>query len=60
MFLLNGIAAAMPATLLLFFVRDRLQTPQAEGLYLASYFLAAAASLPLWLRVVARLGLARA
>ncbi|WP_349497379.1 MFS transporter [Kinneretia aquatilis] len=58
-FLLNGIAAAIPATLLLFFVRDRLQTPQAEGLYLASYFLAAAASLPLWLRGVARWGQAR-
>lgn len=59
-FLLNGIAAAIPATLLLFFVRDRLQTPAAEGLYLASYFVAAALSMPLWLRVVARLGRARA
>lgn len=59
-FLLNGIAAAVPATLLLFFVRDRLQTPQAEGLYLALYFIAAALSLPLWLRIVARLGPARA
>jgi Na+/melibiose symporter-like transporter len=59
-FLLNGTAAAVPATLLLFFVRDRLQTPGAEGLYLASYFIAAALSMPLWLRVVARLGQARA
>jgi len=59
-FLLNGIAAAVPATLLLFFVRDRLQTPEAEGLYLAAYFIAAALSLPMWLRVVARLGQARA
>lgn len=59
-FLLNGIAAAIPATLLLFFVRDRLQTPEAEGLYLASYFIAAALSLPLWLRAVARFGQARA
>ncbi|MFZ4289225.1 MFS transporter [Variovorax sp. HJSM1_2] len=59
-FLLNGIAAAIPATLLLFFVRDRLQTPQSEALYLASYFVAAALSLPLWLRMVARLGQARA
>lgn len=58
-FLLNGTAAAIPATLLLFFVRDRLQTPAAEPLFLASYFLAAAASLPLWLRLVARLGAAR-
>jgi Na+/melibiose symporter-like transporter len=59
-FLLNGIAAAIPATLLLFFVRDRLQTPDAAGLYLAAYFIAAAASLPLWLKVVARIGQARA
>ncbi len=59
-FLLNGIAAAIPATLLLFFVRDRLQTPQSEALYLASYFVAAALSLPLWLRRVARVGQARA
>lgn len=58
-FLLNGTAAAIPATLLLFFVRDRLQTPAIEPLFLASYFLAAAASLPLWLRLVARLGAAR-
>ncbi|RQO54694.1 MFS transporter [Paucibacter sp. KBW04] len=58
-FLLNGVAAAVPATLLLFFVRDRLQTPQDEGLYLAAYFIAAALSLPLWLRAVARWGQAR-
>jgi len=58
-FLLNGVAAAIPATLLLFFVRDRLQTPQAEGLYLGSYFAAAALSMPLWLRAVARFGQAR-
>jgi len=59
LFMLNGIAAAVPATLLLFFVRDRLQTPEAESLYLGSYFLAAACSMPLWLRAVARWGLAR-
>lgn len=56
----NGIAAAVPATVLLFFVRDRLQTPQYEALYLVAYFAAAAASMPLWLRLVARLGQARA
>ncbi|MEO3690142.1 MFS transporter [Roseateles paludis] len=54
--LLNGTAAAIPATLLVFFVTDRLQTPQDQGLYLAAYFLAAAASLPLWLRLVAWMG----
>ncbi|MFA5597072.1 MAG: MFS transporter [Pusillimonas sp.] len=56
-FLLNGIASAIPATLLLFFVNDRLQAPGLEGMFLAAYFVCAAASLPLWLKVVARIGL---
>lgn len=58
-YLLNGIASAVPATLVLFFIRDRLQAPAYEPLFLASYFAAAALSVPLWVRVVARLGLAR-
>ncbi len=59
-FLVNGIASAVPATLILFFVQDRLQAPAAmEPLFLGSYFLCAALALPLWLQVVARLGLAR-
>jgi Na+/melibiose symporter-like transporter len=57
-FVVNGIASAVPATLVLFFVRDRLQAPQWEPLFLGSYFLAAALSVPLWLRAVPRLGLA--
>ena len=60
-FMLNGIASAVPATLVLFFIQDRLQTPAAmEPLFLGSYFLSAALSIPLWLAVVKRLGLARA
>lgn len=60
-FLLNGIASAIPATLMLFFVQDRLQAPvSAQPLFLGSYFVAAAVSMPLWVRVVAWLGLARA
>lgn len=59
-FLLNGIASAVPATLVLFFVQDRLQAPQAQQpLFLATYFVCAALSIPLWLRLVPRLGLAR-
>ena len=59
-FMANGIASAMPATLLLFFVQDRLQAPpNQEALFLASFFLSAALSIPLWLRAVQRLGLAR-
>jgi Na+/melibiose symporter-like transporter len=59
-FMVNGIASAVPATLLLFFVQDQLQaTPNWEPLFLGSYFLSAALAIPLWLRLVPRLGLAR-
>ena len=59
-FLLNGIASAIPATLVLFFVQDRLQAPvAAQPLFLGSYFLCAALSMPLWLLAVRRIGLAR-
>jgi GPH family glycoside/pentoside/hexuronide:cation symporter len=59
-FMLNGIASAIPATLVLFFIQDRLQAPPAqEPLFLTAYFVTAALSIPLWLRAVARWGLAR-
>ncbi len=59
-FVVNGIASAVPATLILFFVQDRLQAPQGmEAVFLGSYFVCAALALPLWLRVVPRLGLGR-
>ena len=57
-YLINGVASAVPATLVLFFIRDRLQAPDFEPLFLASYFAAGALSMPLWVRLVARLGLA--
>jgi Na+/melibiose symporter-like transporter len=59
-YLVNGVASAVPATLVLFFIRDRLQAAAWEPLFLASYFAAGALSMPLWLRLVGRLGLARA
>ncbi|MGP1682670.1 MAG: MFS transporter, partial [Giesbergeria sp.] len=50
-FLLSGIASAIPATLVLFFVQDALQArPAQEPMFLAAYFLCAALSMPLWLR----------
>ena len=59
-FLLNGIASAIPATLVLFYVQDRLQAPLSiQPAFLGSYFLCAALSMPLWLAVVRRIGLAR-
>jgi len=58
-YLLNGIASAIPATLVLFFIRDRLQAPDFEAALLGAYFAAAALSMPLWLRAVRRFGLVR-
>jgi glycoside/pentoside/hexuronide:cation symporter, GPH family len=59
-FMLNGIASAVPATLVLFFIQDRLQAePVMEPVFLGSYFVCAALSIPLWLAVVKRIGLAR-
>lgn len=59
-FMINGIASALPATLLLFFVQDRLRAPTSmEPVFLGSYFVCAALSIPLWLRCVPRWGLAR-
>ncbi|MES2243803.1 MAG: MFS transporter [Pseudomonadota bacterium] len=58
-FLLNGTASAVPATLVLFFIQDRLQAPASqEPLFLGSYFVSAALSIPLWLALVKRVGLA--
>ena len=58
-YLVNGIASAVPATLVLFFIRDRLQAAVQEPLFLAAYFAAGALSIPLWVRLVRHLGLAR-
>lgn len=59
-FIVNGIAAALPATLFLFFVADVLGAANAAGPLLALYFLAGAASLPVWVRLAARCGRVRA
>jgi Na+/melibiose symporter-like transporter len=55
-FIANGIAAALPATLFLFFVADVLQAEPWSGALLALYFVAGAASLPLWVALSARFG----
>jgi glycoside/pentoside/hexuronide:cation symporter, GPH family len=57
-FMLNGIASAVPATLVLFFVQDRLQAGVWAPAFLGAYFAAAASSLPAWLALVRRRGLA--
>ncbi|WP_282099182.1 MFS transporter [Deefgea sp. CFH1-16] len=47
-YFLNAISVAIPSTLALFFINDRLQAPSYAGAFLASYFIAAAIGLPLW------------
>ena len=59
-FLVNGIAAAIPATLFLFFAKDGLQLAQYAGLFLVLYFVAAALSMPAWAMLARRFGEARA
>ena len=56
-FVANGIAAAVPASLVLFFVDDRLQLGAQSGVLLALYFVAAACSMPLWARLARHWGL---
>ncbi len=59
-FMCSGIASALPATLLLFYVQDRLQVARSmEPVFLGTYFTCAALAIPLWLRLVSRLGLER-
>jgi len=55
-FMANGIASAIPATLVLFFIADVLAADAQQGVFLALYFVAGAAGLPLWVRLSARLG----
>jgi glycoside/pentoside/hexuronide:cation symporter, GPH family len=59
-FMLNGIAAAIPATLVLFFIADVLDAESRQGMFLALYFIAGAAGMPLWVKLSAKIGKPRA
>ncbi len=58
-FVANGIASSIPATLVLFFIADVLREEARQGVFLALYFAAAAAGMPLWVRLSARAGKVR-
>ncbi len=59
-FMLNGIASALPATLMLFFVQDLLQAQgNMQPLFLGTYFVCGALGMGIWLALVARWGLLR-
>jgi GPH family glycoside/pentoside/hexuronide:cation symporter len=52
----SGIAGAIPATLILFFVEDVLGTPRLSGAFLVAYFVAGALSMPGWVAISRRTG----
>jgi Na+/melibiose symporter-like transporter len=53
-FALNALAPSITATVFLFFVADRLGLKEHAPAFLAVYFLAGAASMPLWSRLAKR------
>ena len=55
-FLLNGVAAALPATLVIFFIDDVLNLSSSSGVFLVLYFASGALGLPLWVALARRIG----
>ena len=55
-FVVNGIAAALPATLVLFFVADVLHAEAWGGAFLALYFVSGIVFLPVWVGLSRRCG----
>lgn len=55
-FLFNGVASAIPATLFLFYVEDVLVKPQLAGIFLGLYFLSGVIALPIWAMMTPRFG----
>ena len=59
-FVFNGIAASIPATLVLFFIDDVVRAPELSAQFLIAYFAAGAFGMPLWVLLSARIGKGRA
>ena len=55
-YFLNACSVSLPATLALFFIRDRLHAAPLAGAFLGCYFIAAACCLPLWTALARRIG----
>lgn len=51
LFLISNLASAIPAVLVLFFIRDRLESEAWTGLFLLLYFLSGALSMPFWQKI---------
>lgn len=55
----NSLSVAIPASLILFFINDRIQAPEKTALFLSSYFIAGACGLPIWIKLAKRIGAQR-
>ena len=55
-FVLSGIAGAIPGTLILFFVEDIIRRPDLAGVFLAFYFVFGALGMPVWIAASRRIG----
>lgn len=59
-FVLSGIAASIPSTLVLFYIDDVLEGSAYTGGFLVLYFIAGALGMPLWVSLSRRIGKRRA
>ncbi len=55
-YLMNSLAIALPASLMIFFVERQIGNAEKLPQFLVSYFLAGACGLPIWLKAAKRLG----
>ena len=55
-YFINSVSVSIPATLSIFFINDRIQAPHLAGYFLASYFIAGALGLPVWIILAKRIG----
>lgn len=58
-YFINAVSVSVPATLVLFFINDRLQAAGATAGFLSTYFVAAALGLPVWVHLSKRFGVVR-
>ena len=59
-FFISNFASAIPAVLVLFYIRDRLAAAEWTGAFLLVYFLSGATSMPVWQIAARRTGKAKA
>lgn len=60
LYLFNALASSIPAVLVLFFIRDRLNAESLAGVFLLIYFLSGALSMVIWNRLASIMGKPRA